>query len=802
MEWVHPPLPLAHPLDGGRAATLHRDVDETAAGLGADAAAYRRTFGPLVDERRRSRRHVPRAARPARTRPVAGARFGLHAIRSAQGFADARFDERRGAGDPRRRRPRTRSNRSRRRPPPGTGSSCSCSPTRTDGPSHAAGARAWPTRSAAVLRAHGGEIVTGHEVTDLGALPRAPVDDARRDTAPAAARSRVTASRRATRRRLRRFRYGPGVCKVDWALSEPIPWAHTSARGRRHRARRRHRGRDHRVRGRGPRRPAPRPSVRDRRAADADGPDAARRPAGHVAWAYCHVPERRPPTTAPTAIEAHIERFAPGFRDVVTARHTMTAPADGASRRQLRRRRHQRRRRRPPPAVHPARGVAPPVGDAAGRRVPVLVVDAARWGRARHVRAARGPPRAAPHPLTGCNLRCGYPGDPITSRNGAPASAAATTSRPGRRRSRPSRPTSWACTRRIRRRCSSPRAARVRGLHARRRSSGALYEDRTLLRMLGMRRTMFVVDPELGAVMDAACTQALVAGRAAPAHRAARGPGHRTRRRTAGSAACPTAPSPRSRHSGTATASELTKVVPELREKLVMGEGKKWGGDRRRLDARPVPARHRRADRARPAAWPVDSRASTNGRRCAPGSTRCRTTTRSDARAALLRRWLRTYGPATLRDITWWTGWTQAQGRAALGGPRRGRGRARRRHGVRAAGRHRAGAPPATLGGAAPRARPDGDGLEGAGLVPRAAHDAAVRPERQRGTHGLGRRSHRGRLGPASAMARGGRAARAGGGDRGRGRSTARSRTLTEWLAGTVVTPRFRTPMERDIATR
>ena len=55
----------------------------------------------------------------------------------------------------------------------------------------------------------------------------------------------------------------------------------------------------------------------------------------------------------------------------------------------------------------------------------------------------------------------------------------------------------------------------------------ALYDDRTLLRMLGMRRTMFVVDRELGAVMDAACTQALVAGRTAPVDHADRGPGHR-----------------------------------------------------------------------------------------------------------------------------------------------------------------------------------------------------------------------------------------------------------------------------------
>src|SRR6185295_18499054 len=76
VEWVHPPLPLAHPLDGGRAATLHRDVDATAAGLGDDAASYRRVFAPLAAHAEGLvATFLAPLGRPAA--PIAGARFGL-----------------------------------------------------------------------------------------------------------------------------------------------------------------------------------------------------------------------------------------------------------------------------------------------------------------------------------------------------------------------------------------------------------------------------------------------------------------------------------------------------------------------------------------------------------------------------------------------------------------------------------------------------------------------------------------------------------------------------------------------------
>jgi phytoene dehydrogenase-like protein len=322
VEWVHPPLPLAHPLDGGRAATLHRDLDESAAGFGPDGDAYRKLFAPIVA-------HAPDLVatflaplgRPHA--PFAGARFGVHAIRSALGLASSHFDDDRAKAIL-------------------VGSAAhAIQPLDALGTAgyglflvllaHAYG---WPVARggsqsvadalARVLRNHGGEIVTGHEVSDLGALPSAPITML--DITPRQL-LRIGGARvpRAYARRLRRFRYGPGVCKVDWALTEPIPWSHSAARA----AGTVHvggtaeeitaaEGEVHA--GRHPDRPytlVVQPTVMD----------PSRAPAGgHVAWAYCHVPNGSPDDRT-DAIEANIERFAPGFRDVVHARHTMTAPA-------------------------------------------------------------------------------------------------------------------------------------------------------------------------------------------------------------------------------------------------------------------------------------------------------------------------------------------------------------------------------------------------------------------------------------------------------------------------------------------
>lgn len=322
VEWVHPPLPLAHPLDGGRAATLHRDVHETADGLGVDGTHYRRTFDPMVEHASGlvSTFLAPLGMPDA---PVSGARFGLRAIRSAHGLANARFatDEARALL---------------------VGAAAHAIQPLT-APATAgyglfllllAHAYGWPVARGGsqnvadalgrVLRSHGGEIVTGHEVTDLATLPRAPITML--DVTPRQLlRMGGDAVPTGYARRLGKFRYGPGVCKVDWALTEPIPWAHTSARAA---------GTVH-VGGTAEEITASEAEVHAGRLPDQPYVlvvqptvmDPTRAPAGgHVAWAYCHVPNGCDADRT-AAIEAHIERFAPGFADVVRARHTMNAPA-------------------------------------------------------------------------------------------------------------------------------------------------------------------------------------------------------------------------------------------------------------------------------------------------------------------------------------------------------------------------------------------------------------------------------------------------------------------------------------------
>ncbi|MFM8305248.1 MAG: phytoene desaturase family protein [Actinomycetota bacterium] len=322
VEWCHPEIPLAHPLDGGRAGLLHRSVSATADGLDADADAYRALFRPLVaragglSATLLSPFGIPRA-------PITAARFGLGALRSVRGLAGHRF-----AGD------------AGRALLAGSAahSMVSLDAAGTAGYGlflnllgHAVG---WPVARGgsqaiadvlvAELMANGGEIVTDHEVQALADLP--PARSTLLDITPrqllALGGDRVPESYRRT---LRRYRYGPGVCKVDWALSDPVPWANPDVR----RAGTVHVGgtideiaeaEAAVLAGRVP----DRPFVIFVQAGVAD---PTRAPVGrHTGWAYCHVPSGSA-ADCTEAIEAQVERFAPGFRDTVLARHTTTAVA-------------------------------------------------------------------------------------------------------------------------------------------------------------------------------------------------------------------------------------------------------------------------------------------------------------------------------------------------------------------------------------------------------------------------------------------------------------------------------------------
>ncbi|TMK33222.1 MAG: winged helix DNA-binding domain-containing protein [Actinobacteria bacterium] len=193
----------------------------------------------------------------------------------------------------------------------------------------------------------------------------------------------------------------------------------------------------------------------------------------------------------------------------------------------------------------------------------------------------------------------------------------------------------------------------------------ALYDRRSLVRMLGMRRTLFVTTLELAAVVDAACTKALV-------------PGERRRligmledQGIAGDGAAWLRKANRAtmralRDPGELSGGELSKAVPELRAKLVFGEGKTWGGEVG-VSTRVLflLATEGTIVRGRPLGTWVSGQyrwAPTDAWLGAP----LPTIATGAASAELLRRWLLAFGPATATDIRWFMGWTQAKLRAAL----------------------------------------------------------------------------------------------------------------------------------------
>jgi len=317
VRWLQPEVPLAHPLGGDRAAVLERSLAATAAGLGPDAAAYRRLLGPLVRDgdaivdATMSPRRLPRD-------PIALAGFARHALRGATTLARSHFTT-----------PEAQAL---------LGGLAAHSMLRLQAPGtagyglflgllgHLAG---WPVVEGgsqrladalvAILQAHGGEIVTDTEVSTLAELP--PARAHLLDVTPHQL-LRLAGDQAPDRyaRALRRFRYGPGAFKVDWALDGPVPWSAPEAA----RAGTVHVGgtldeltRSEAAVAAG--RQAGRPFVL---LTQPTVVDPTRAPAGrHVLWGYCHVPAGAPEDRV-QVIESQIERFAPGFRDRVLARHT------------------------------------------------------------------------------------------------------------------------------------------------------------------------------------------------------------------------------------------------------------------------------------------------------------------------------------------------------------------------------------------------------------------------------------------------------------------------------------------------
>ena len=322
LEFAHPDAPFAHPLDDGTAVVVERSLDETARSLGGrDGRAYRKLIGPFVDN---SNDLMEALLGPIGFRhPLTMASFGRQAIRSAAGLADSKFQNE-----------RTRAMFA------GVAAHSMVPLEKLATAGYALGlivaahAVGWPVARggsqklcdamAAYLRSLGGELVTDSRVDSLAELP--PARAVLCDVTPRQF-IRMAGDRLPPlyRWRLSRYRYGPGVFKMDWALNSPVPWRARECE----RAGTIHIGgtlseiaESERAAWDG--RDTERPYVL---VVQASRFDQTRAPSGkHTLWAYCHVPNGST-VDMRDRIERQIERFAPGFRDCIDDRHAMF-PAD------------------------------------------------------------------------------------------------------------------------------------------------------------------------------------------------------------------------------------------------------------------------------------------------------------------------------------------------------------------------------------------------------------------------------------------------------------------------------------------
>jgi phytoene dehydrogenase-like protein len=320
LNWIQPEIPLAHPLDDGTAACLYRDVDFTADSLGGDSRAYRRLMKPivrdwqgLVTEFLQPVLHLPR-------HPLALARFGIPALCPATFLANTLFKHEPAralfAGIA------AHSFLSLEAPI----SSAFALVLGTAG--HAVG---WPIprggsqNIADALAAHlsdlGGRIETSHRVENLDNLPKSRA--VLLDVSPWQFVRMARNLPSSYRRRLEKFRHAPGIFKIDYALSAAVPWRAEACK----RAGTIHLGgtldeiaRAEREITRGEIPGYPFVLVAQQSLFDQTRAPRER----HTLWAYCHVPfDCKIDVSA--RMEAQIERFAPGFRDCILARHTMNA---------------------------------------------------------------------------------------------------------------------------------------------------------------------------------------------------------------------------------------------------------------------------------------------------------------------------------------------------------------------------------------------------------------------------------------------------------------------------------------------
>ena len=317
-DWIHPDLPVTHPLDGGRVGVLYRNLDQTADGLGADGERYRRSMRSLVDHADTTMAQVLGPLPLLPPHPIRLGRFGLPGLLPASMVIRALKTE---AGRALYAGLAAHAVAPFTAPMTGAVAQVFAMTAHTDGwPLVRGGSQRLGEQLAAAVIEGGGSIEVGRMITSLDELPRTPIVllDIMPDAARRIAGDRVNPS---ARRRLNRWKSGPGVFKVDWALDGPIPWK-DDASGR---AGTVHVGGTYEEIAAAERtvhsgEHSERPFVF---LAQQSLFDPSRVPdGGQTAWGYCHVPagSNRDMTTA---IEAQIDRFAPGFRDRIIARHTM-----------------------------------------------------------------------------------------------------------------------------------------------------------------------------------------------------------------------------------------------------------------------------------------------------------------------------------------------------------------------------------------------------------------------------------------------------------------------------------------------
>jgi phytoene dehydrogenase-like protein len=319
VEWIHPPVPLAHPLDNDSAVLLERSIEDTASGLGRDGEAYRRLLGPFVQHWEGL---VGDLLKPLGfpKHPFMALRFSLKGLLSARLLADRWFQDTRARAL-------------------FAGNSCHSILPLEDMSSGAFGimismvghAVGWPLAKggsqalaealASCFLSLGGNIAVNTPVSSIKDLPKARVvffDVSPRNL------DRIVGERFPVsyRERLWGHRHGPGAFKVDWALDGPIPWKDPACLkvGTVHCG-----GTFEEIadserqvwQGVAPERPfvlLSQPSIFD----------PSRAPGGmHTAWAYCHVPNGCD-VDMTNAIEEQVERFAPDFRKLIKAKHMMS----------------------------------------------------------------------------------------------------------------------------------------------------------------------------------------------------------------------------------------------------------------------------------------------------------------------------------------------------------------------------------------------------------------------------------------------------------------------------------------------